>query len=242
MPHGGPDWGTPGPLATVYTLEDMAELAARLGSIDTFDRRGNIVWLDDFEGTIKKWNETTDGTGGSIAISSEAARNGGFSAKFISPDEWNAKIGLEKYLPPPVESNIGFEYSWAHAHDLKYIYQHAHFVEMGKSYYFRLRYELDQDRLAYWSDEPDWVDLKPRVYTAHAYHVWNTVKLVVDYLKKEYLRVIFNGTPFDLKGIVPQIGPGGTPPSLRIYIYAVNGTKVNKVMYTDDVIITQNEP
>ncbi|GAI16225.1 unnamed protein product, partial [marine sediment metagenome] len=116
MTHGGPDWGTPGPLKTIYTLEDMAELVARLGSIVTFDRRGNIIWLDDFEGTLGKWGIETEGAGYSAQLSAEAARSGGFSAKLISPDDEEDRIGLKRWFPLPVESNIGFEFSWARAY------------------------------------------------------------------------------------------------------------------------------
>jgi len=242
MVHGGPDWGTPGPLSTVYTLEDMAELVARLGSIVTFDRRGNVIWLDDFEGTLGKWSIDTDGPGGSIQLSAEAARSGAFSAKIISPNANGDKCGIKRWFPLPVESNIGFEFSWARAYQLAYIYLYFYFVEAAKSYSFRLRYWIAQNYLQYYDSAGNYISLEPRAYSGKETHIFNTIKLVVDYANKKYVRALFNNQAFDLSACSVRVGVGGTPYTLRTYIYAETGATPNVPTYIDDVILTQNEP
>lgn len=242
-----PDYAAPKPVGAfpvgpVYTSTDVAELAARLSSICTFDRRGNVIWLDDFEGTLGKWGIETEGAGYSAALSAEAARSGAFSAKLISPDDEEDKIGLKRWFPLPVESNIGFEFSWARAYQLAYIHLYLYFVEAAKSYSFRLRYHIAQNYLQYYDGDGDYISLEPRAYSGKETHIFNTIKLVVDYANKKYVRALFNSQAFDLSDLKPKIGAGGTPYTLRTYIYAETGTTPNVPTYIDDVILTQNEP
>ena len=63
MARSGPDWGLRGGKATVFPLTDMAELAARLRSIDVYDRAGDVIALDDFQSGIDQWEHSGSGSG-----------------------------------------------------------------------------------------------------------------------------------------------------------------------------------
>jgi len=53
--HGTPDWGVTAGARTVYQMTDLGELAVRLGSIVTHDRRGDVIFLEDFEEGMGRW-------------------------------------------------------------------------------------------------------------------------------------------------------------------------------------------
>ncbi|GAI87669.1 unnamed protein product, partial [marine sediment metagenome] len=55
MAHGQPDFGMYAAKETVASLADVGELAARLGSIVAQDRRGDVIFLEDFEAPILNW-------------------------------------------------------------------------------------------------------------------------------------------------------------------------------------------
>jgi len=54
MAHGTPDWGVTASKKTIYSLHDMGELAVRLGSIVSFDRRGDVIFSDSFQNGLGK--------------------------------------------------------------------------------------------------------------------------------------------------------------------------------------------
>ena len=56
MAHGAPDWFGTTPQGMVHRVADLAELAARLGSPDVFDRRGNVLFMDSFENGQNNWS------------------------------------------------------------------------------------------------------------------------------------------------------------------------------------------
>ena len=60
-----------------------AELAARLGSPDTFDRRGDVLWMDDFESGLK-WRTSLLGTGSLIDLTATMAASGGKCCRLVT--------------------------------------------------------------------------------------------------------------------------------------------------------------
>ena len=63
-----PDYGRLSAQATVFPVTDLGELAARLGSIVSHDRRGDVIWLDGFEDGLDKWQPTTSGSGAAVDL------------------------------------------------------------------------------------------------------------------------------------------------------------------------------
>ncbi len=55
MPRGQPDFGVYTDTPVASGISDPGEAAARLGSINVYDRRGWTVWMDDFEAPSIKW-------------------------------------------------------------------------------------------------------------------------------------------------------------------------------------------
>jgi len=260
---GGPDYAAPKPIGQfpigpVHTLTDIAELAARLKSANTFDRRGNVILLDDFEDTLKWRTSFPGGAGGVIALSSEAARSGAFSCKMTCPDIGYALI--ERYLGYPVLSNMGFEISftipawpddasllvfglvlddgtdWMVAEvlwDMSDPDHRNHTLSIGVPAPI-IYEEFDKDFYNYYAspylDSP----------------CFHTAKLVVDFVNRRYLRFILDHVTYDLSRYNISIITGGAvsvgvhmSPSFRI---ENNVAGTNPFCYVDDAIITQNEP
>lgn len=60
MAHGAPDDSNVLGYGNVYRLDDLGELAARLGSPVKYHRLGDVIYIDDFEWGLNGW--TTTGT------------------------------------------------------------------------------------------------------------------------------------------------------------------------------------
>ena len=71
MVHTLPDYTTKYKTAIVFGNLDHAELAARLGSIDIYDRRGAVIDLDNFEAPYMRWIGETLGGGGNVTLTTE---------------------------------------------------------------------------------------------------------------------------------------------------------------------------
>ncbi|GAI74233.1 unnamed protein product, partial [marine sediment metagenome] len=109
--HGKPDWGLQ-LKKTIYSFDDLSELAVRLGSIDFFDRRGDVILLDSFEYGLGKW-DLGGGSVGSIPIlSTDKVRSGGYSAKLVGEAIDTGYSSMSIDFPYPALSKWGFETSF----------------------------------------------------------------------------------------------------------------------------------
>lgn len=247
---GLPDYSAAAPIGqvgkpTTYTLSDMAELAARLGSIDTFDRRGDWVWGDNFEDNINKWELSAPGTGASIALSGEAARNGVSSAKLIVGEEDGSISRLRKFLPLPVDSKIGFEISFSSDTRLESIEIRVVFWTGTTTNEARFRYTpgAGSRPLELWSG--GWVTFATvATQLRESTLLFHTVKLVIDTSTGQYIRLILDDLEYDISAYSYDSTSLVFAAYLEwwIQVEGDSGLGVNAVCHLDDAIITQNEP
>lgn len=242
MPHGGPDWGTPGPLATVYTLEDMAELVVRLGSIDTFDRRGNVIFLDDFESSINKWKTEAFGDGASVAITADTARNGAFSAKLVTGDDTGDYSRIYRDMAYPKLSRIGVEFSACFDPQLSFLGLRFTLFD-GTGYWdAHIRYYHNDKQIIYYDGLGFYVPLITDFQISLSAKQFHTFKLVIDPENNRYHRLIIDSYAYDISDKALYKPDSDTSPLLQLFITAMPIKGFNAVTYIDDVILTQNEP
>ncbi len=242
MAHGYPDYGVGAPKKTTYTLSDMAELAARLGSIVTFDRRGDVVWLDDFEAGLEKWAPVIVGTGAALTNSPEAARSGGFSAKLTLGDAIDDQTGFVKYMGLPTLSKVGFEISFTIASALSHLGWRIFMLDGTYQHEAYIRYYESGSELKYLDQNNVYQHLAYIGNLWHASYCWHTAKLVVDHINHKYVRFLINENAIDMSAL-PYYHPlSGVSPVYSFRYYAANGIIGNRSVYADDAIITQNEP
>lgn len=242
MTHGHPDYGIGAPLSTIYPVLDIGELATRLGSPDTFDRRGNVMWLYSFEDTLKHWYPSSAPAWTGVEQSDEAARSGAFSCKLITPNAAGTYRYIGKYFPLPVPSRIGHEFSYAMYLQIKYIYLETSFMDADGKDQFILRYDRYSKTLAYLNSSNAYTNLAGTPSHNLLYHAWNTIKLVVDYDTKKYVRALLNNFSWDLSAIAGYFDSGVYTPAMWIQIKIENRDTGEHYVYIDDVILTQNEP
>ncbi|GAH20805.1 unnamed protein product, partial [marine sediment metagenome] len=66
---------------------------------NTFDRRGNVVWYDDFEGVGKKWADFYVLDAGTSVLSATRCYRGSQSMKMTTHNLAARSAGISKVLP-----------------------------------------------------------------------------------------------------------------------------------------------
>ena len=226
----------------VYSVTDLGELAARLGSIVTFDRRGDVVWLDDFESGVGKWLPVTSGVGAGVVVSNSYARNGLYSCELTAGTTMAQVATIQRVLPYPVLSRMGFECSFAFDSNLAEIYLTFDMFDGASQHIAEVRYDYVNKKLQYRDSDNNWQDIATSLDLRQSYYPFWVWKLVVDFANEEYVRLVLNETEHKLDGIAYRKTAAGTIASLRPSITNRGAAAANAVVYVDDVIITQNEP
>ena len=241
MVHTLPDYSSKWRNETVFGVADMGELAARLKSIDTFDRRGNVIWLDDFEGTTNLWT-MGGGVGYVTALNVGAALTGSQSMIMttggIGGNNW---AQIYRTLAYPVLSNIGWEISSTWDDDVLYFYWEMYLYNGTTSNHPSIRYNDTTHELLYLDDGNVYQVFATNVDMEMTTSSFNTCKLVVDFVNGYYQRFILNDVTYDLSAYpYRQFASGTTSRLLTYFIYHADGVTTPSI-YADSAIVTQNE-
>lgn len=227
-----------------------AELAARLWSINTYDRRGNVVFMDNFDEPVLKWNTAMIGAPvSSVSLSTLYSRVAGNSVRLAVGTGVNFYAAIWKYLPLPIETKLGMEASFTIPTNIDRLgisFALYTGTELHESGFF---YSRTDDVLYLYNvaiGTPTSIvasDVNPFVSDYAPAVLFHTMKLVIDYKTNKYLRVMFDNKEYDVSDIgykVTSPHPWGS--SVIVGLWAVNNNVGTPVVYVDDAICTQNEP
>jgi len=241
MVHTLPDYTSKYKNLTISNVTDFAENAARLGSIVSYDRRGNVVLLDDFEGAVLHWNTAIRGVGAGITLSTINQKSGDQSAKLVTGAAINDYASLYRRMPVPVIKRLGFEISLIPEEDVDSTSIYGEIYTGTRRLVPEMRLDTVNDNLEYRNN----VDAHTRIDDIDlldaADECWLTMKMVIDYETEEYVRFILNNTEYDLTGTALRATNNGTAPHMYISIASWKVALVNTTTYVDNFVLTQNE-
>lgn len=243
MPHGTPDWADLVRKETIYGGIDLAEHAARVDSIVTFDRRGDIVWLDNFEEGIYHWDIGWVGLANICRIDYNTSRNGICSAVMQpTAGDTDNRAYLEHFNPFNREGRLGLEASFSLAGDSAVIQIRFRVYSTIRSLEVGIRYDPVNDTLEYLNDTLGWTAFAEKPGLHRVFRLFHTCKIVVNTTKPLYERILLDDHLYDMKKI-PTNDPGAAATSyVRMQLIAEALVAPVNYVYWDDVILTQNEP
>ena len=242
MAHTLPDYSTKYKMANIFGQIDTGELAARLGSINTFDRRGNTLWYDDFEGNTLLWLKGGSGTGHEEVLSTELPCRGSQSCKLQPGNLATNTAFITKYLPLPVTSTFGLEFRVTYRPSIDRVAIYTRFYDGTTLVEPEIELDYTNDKIEYKDENGAMQDLQTNCKFNQTYNLYNMYKLVLNYTDKKYMRFSFNNTTTDISSYSFQSEASATKPSLQILIIAYAETGSADAIFVDDVILTQNEP
>lgn len=240
--HGAPDWDKYRPDSTTFPVQDMAELAARLGSINTYDRRGDVIHLEDFETGLSAVRTTTSGTGAAAVISPTAAKTGGYSIKLTAGSDETKIAGIILYLHPTLATSIGAEISWSLAPDDTMIELVVFHYTATARYTAAIRYHVNDDVWAYQDSADAWQTMETGLSLYSYANNFHTTKVVLDLTAHTYKRALLNSFATDLTDIPLSTFLATAEPRIEIRPRLRHTGSTNPFIYLDNIIITQDEP
>lgn len=242
MVHGLPDGALSGKGETIFSMFDAGELAVRLGSIVSFNREGNVIFLDDFSHTLSAWVETTTGGIADVYPVCNPTMHGGIAILLktgAAEDTW-AEINHILYYPGG--ASIGLEVSFVPVPEMKYLFLRGLFFDGDNVLRFRVRYNHENGELRVYTDEDTYAWVATPGIQREGYGCFVTMKLVGNIVTKKYTRIIFNGEEYDASTFPIYEEPDDESRSMAVLLRAVASDAGSAEVVVDNVIVTQNEP
>lgn len=240
--HGLPDHSSTAAPSVIYPLLDVGEAAARLGSIVTYDRRGDIVWFDDFEHGLGKWTKVLDGTGARADLSLLYQRHGACSALLCAgaTTPFLSQITTRTYCPGL--TRCGLEASFSIVDTTGYVTLVLYVFTGTRVCLGGLRWTISDQLHQYLDAAGVWQTLAIDQVAYIGAHAFHTMKLVIDPDSEEYTRLLIDGIAYELPALAVLAADNTTPPQIVPAISNYGLTPQTRWVYVDDVILTQNEP
>ena len=241
MAHGTPDYGIGAPASTIYIVQDLAELAARIGSVDTFDRRGNIIWFTNFEDGIHGWIKEANRPLSSISWSAESARTGSFCMKVIMELPRISRVKASYRLPILVFSRAGVEFCFdCHIFLSRFTIKHQ-LYDGTRIHEAGIQWNSLGGTMNYWGTDGYWHALEPPYPLKRELHLYHTAKLVIDPTTGKYVRFILDNAFWDIKDLSYFRDTDPSAPCIIPSIEFLSEVSEVIVSHVNHVIITQNE-
>lgn len=246
MPGGKdiPDWGGTYTNTFFQPLFDDGELAARLGSLVTFDRRGAVVFVDDFNYGLGGWS-FHDATGtGSFNLSVAKWHHPPFAGLLTTGINQNDESYVRRPMAFPGSPRLGFAFlinAATNFHRLRWVidlYIDGDWYQV----YLALGESVSGQLTLTHSSATTTLDTSPNFINGS--DAFNFVKIVVDTSTLIIPRVIVNDTEYDTSAYsLKDLSISGTA-LINVSVYSKNNRtdSVAQSTYIDSVILTAVEP
>jgi len=240
--RGAPDFGMYAPKETTTSISDMGEVAARLGSIVTYDKRGDVVMFDDFEGPLLKAECLLDGVGSYGRYDNTYARSGAQSLLLHTGADIDGRVDFIRGASPLVSLRLGMEWSFCYLEGDRSLRFQINRTSNGKeSQAAVLIYPETEELCIRGSDGSDTKIADTGIIGAAAF-MFHTVKFVVDFTTGKYVRLLFDDKEWDITDEAYQVRDSLAYSQVACSCRLKNILAVAGNVWLDDFILTQAEP
>lgn len=239
MARGYPDWGKIKKTTGVSALADLGELAVRLGSIVSFDRRGDVYFVDSFEEGVARWAVVSAPAGGTGVISIDYSRHGGYSIKMTTPEAEGGVVGIQHYDALAFEGKAGWEIALMSAGELLFFELLVDLLDGSRNYRAYVRLDVVGQEWEYEDAGGHWQSVATGVVFPEVETLFNLTKLVLDLTEHELVRLLFNADEWPLPGVAMR-DMGETSGVYTRFWVRLTADQASDY-YFDTVIVTLNE-
>jgi hypothetical protein len=239
---GVPDYGMYAALENMGKLVDSGELAARLGSIVTFNREGNVIFWDDFERTPLKWEAQESDPGSSAKYSDETALFGGQCVKLVTGNVIGYTAGICRTFPRFTDGKEGIEIAFKNESQNYKFTISGYMKRVTYWFKFEVRVDFNVNKIELYADDSQWHDIVTGIEFSSEGHLFHSIKLVLNEKDGTYVRLLINRHEYNIEdyGIPYQVFPTNESFQVRFEIETYE-TEIAP-LYLDNFILTQNEP
>jgi len=224
----------------------LSELAVRTHAPPlAYDRRGDVIFWDDFESPTAKFTSSVAGAG-TVIRSNTVAKIGDFSAKCTTGTVQNQYAGTQYSITDFHLGKIGVQTSFA-SNDSDYEVKLINAYYDGTNYHMAyIKYVFGDEKLYYQSaiGPVVWTEIAADVEYRALTQNWSTIKVVFDLSNYEFVRLLAFGNEYDLSGYSMPSDASVANPYLytSVEFHKLDVAAIARVGYIDNIILTENEP
>ena len=219
----------------------LAELAVRLGSPISWDRRGQVVQMQTFVDGLGYCIGSSSGAGSSDGLDTGVFQTGKQSYKLVTGTDGSKSASITMYTDYSPSARVGFEITFSIADQPDNVYLVAAVYDGTYNYAVRMRWLKTTNKLQVFNSAEGYTDVCDFQLPA-APQLFVSVKVVIDLDENEWVRLLSRGVEYDISAVVPYRALSDTHPYVTFRVQAVEDGDTSHTIYVDRMIVTTNEP
>ncbi len=236
-----PDYSAYAPNSSRFSLQDLGELAVRLGSYNSFDRRGEQVWSDDFSTGLNDWSMASDPAGGTFKLVAGKRYLSPYQAQITCPTTGNKFVSLTHYLPTGILGKVGCEIALYPENDFTNFYMLLTYNNLTRYFQSQVLVRKNTDIIQI-SDKTSGLvkigKLSDYYKLDTSYHV---VKLVMDFENGNYIRFMFDDFEKGLSSYSLPVTTASSNSNFRLDLGFTGVAASASIFDHANVIVTSND-
>lgn len=241
MGRGLPDDSNIVKEGALYGLDDLGELAARLGSPVNYIRFGDVYMLDEFDCGLGAWGNTIRGVAGYVRLTGTHLRSKGTCLHVNTGTGANPDVTVWRYVPVPACLKMGFGLAFAFENALIDLQLGMYVTLSELQYRFAIKIDTATNHLYYRDNLGGWVEFDDTPIGGFQW-LFHLSKLVVNLQTQKYVRFYFNERSYDLSAHSCQaVANPGIADRCECQVIATGVALADGDLYLDDTVATQNE-
>lgn len=237
-----PDYHKYLPNSIRLSLQDMGELAARLGSIVTYDRRGEVVWFDNFSHGISKYTILLSGTDSSAVLGVVRTGRSGYNMKQVIGTTGNKYVQCYTNVTLLELSKIGMEIAAYFTINPSHFIMGIYHFDGSKRHTYFVKIDTQNKKLYVQNSAGTYIEVStiPRIDNPDG--TIHNFKIIIDTDNQVYVRMQINSLSYDLTVYSHKEDNDSSAPGIMVYFATFGTGGPSEVGTINHVILTSNEP
>ncbi len=241
MSHGAPDDSDVVKRGDVYRLDDMAELAARLGSPVAYHRYGDVIWFDTFVGGLGGWSYSVAVPDSNVYVQSDHYLRDGIAAELFTQAVTLSHPWLYKRAAYYPDTLIGFGVQFLFDGGDIDLFLTVQLFTGTNRYSAEVQIQFPAGALLYLNSAGIWVPFGNVGTLDVDGYIWTPIKMVVDTSAHQYIKFMFGLTTFLLPAVAMYAAVDTTAAHSLAGIGFGSDDVYAQSLYIDDAVFTCNE-
>lgn len=237
-----PDWGVSALFNSNALVNDLSELAVRLGSPVTFDRTGNVLYYDCFESGLTNWEHNSYPAGAYAVPTARFCAIRPYAVKLATTDDSGSYSGIKRGLPFPYVSRMGFEFHIKQTAAIKRFLTQLTFYTGTYAYYLQLTLHEEDDQVLLQDGDSVDHEICGYDFSTVLYSPFHVIKLVFDLTTELHIRLTIDDIDYDVSSITIKKNASAENAHMYVLFYLYSAGAFERTCYIDNVIFTIDEP
>lgn len=223
------------------TLDDMAELAARLGSPDVYDRQGTVIFMDCFNNGVVPYEIASADLISNITLSVATAEYGHYSLKLQTAIGTGFGGTVTKRVNPVRLNKSGFEIGINFVTTFNYYIFRVKQVHDTIQYLYQFYIYGDDKKVSYTNSAGTLTKLSDLPDLFSGVGMFRNIKFVIDLANKEYVRLMIDDMLFSMTGLGASVIGTGFGDEIKIELLQHQTSDTVTTAYLGHMIATSDE-